>query len=153
MIKLDQTDRHILELLQMNSRMTIKEMAVVLQLSSTPVFERIKKLERVGIIKGYVALVDAKRLGKKVNAFVHVSMKSHDDVAVQAFEEAIQAFPEIMECHHVSGHHDFLLKVLLDDMEHYHQFLRHQLSTLPNIEKTETLFSLSVRKATTAIPI
>ncbi|MEM1326247.1 MAG: Lrp/AsnC family transcriptional regulator [Bacteroidota bacterium] len=152
-VKLDDTDRKILELLQKDARLTIKEMAAQLQLSSTPVFERIKKLEKAGIIDKYVALVNADLLGRKVNAFVHVSLKKHDNKSVKAFEQTINEFSEIMECHHVSGNHDFLLKVLVRDMEHYHQFLRHQLSVLPNIGKTETLFSLSVRKSTTVVAI
>lgn len=152
-MKLDATDQGILRLLQKDARMTIKEIAAILQLSSTPIFERIKKLERAGVIEKYVALVNAEMLGKRLNAFVNLSIKDHSKEAVNTFVAAIEAFPEVMECHYVSGNYDFLLKVLVKDMNDYYHFLKDKLSVVPNIARTETLFTLSVSKKTTAVEV
>lgn len=153
MIKLDDTDRQILQLLQANSRMTIKELANSLNLSTTPIFDRMKKLERTGIIDRYVAIVDPKSIGKKLVVFLHISIKEHDKASVEEFVEAIVAFEVVLECHHVTGDADFILKLIFSDIEEYNRFVLDRLSILPNIGKIESRFSLSTRKSTTVIPI
>ena len=153
MIKLDPTDLKILNLLQQDGRMTIKELSNQLNLSTTPVFERIKKLERSGIIDRYMAVLNPEKLGKKLTAFAHISIKDHSKEQVEAFVERVVSFPEVLECHYVTGAADFLIKVLVDDIEKYNLFVLEKLSVAPNIGKVESLFSLSVRKKTIEIPL
>ncbi|MGI9543961.1 MAG: Lrp/AsnC family transcriptional regulator [Cyclobacteriaceae bacterium] len=150
MTSFDKVDLNILALLQENSRYTIKEMAQRLNLSTTPVFERIKRLEKQGIIQKYIAVLDPGKLGKKLRAFVHISLKEHSKKAVDAFVDKVVSYPEVMECYHVTGDSDFLLNVMVEDIERYNHFVVNKLSIVPNIGKLETQFSLSVRKKTQA---
>lgn len=152
-MKLDRTDYRILELLQQDARMTIKELSGQLNLSTTPVFERIKKLEKSGIIDHYTVVLNADKLGKKLNAFANISIKDHSKEMVQAFVAQIVSFPEVMECHFVTGAFDFMIKVLVEDIEQYNHFVMEKLSAIPNIGKVESLFSLSVGKKTTIVPL
>lgn len=153
MSKLDEIDLKILGLLQVDARMTIKEIAAQLNLSTTPIFARIKKLENEGIIDRYVAVLNPEKLGKKLNAFANISIKEHSKKAVQDFVEKVISFPEVMECHYVTGTADFILKVLVEDIEQYNLFVLDKLADVPNIGKVESLFSLSVGKKTNVIPL
>ena len=153
MVKLDSIDLKILDLLQENARITIKEISNQLNLSTTPIFERIKKLEKQGVIDRYIAILSPDKLGKKLNAFANISVKDHSKNAVETFVERIITFPEVMECHYVTGTSDFLIKVLVEDIEKYNLFVLEKLSAVPNIGKVESLFSLSVRKKTNRIPL
>jgi DNA-binding Lrp family transcriptional regulator len=150
-IQLDDFDREILSILQEDCRMTIKEISSKINLTTTPIFERIKKMEKAGIIKQYVALLDQKMLGKNLSAFIDISIKDHSKHAIEDFVEGVIKHNEVMECHHVTGESDFLLKVLVADVEEYNQFVLNKLSTVSNIGKVETRFSLSVRKDTRVI--
>ncbi|MEL6923576.1 MAG: Lrp/AsnC family transcriptional regulator [Bacteroidota bacterium] len=149
-IKFDKTDLAILRLIQEDSRITIKEMAAQLHLSTTPIFERLKRLEKQGVIQKYVALVDPHKLGKKLDAFIHISIKDHSKNAVDEFVDQVKNYPEVMECYHVTGDSDFLLKVVLEDIDQYNRFITEKLSTVGNIGTLKSSFSLSVRKKTTA---
>ena len=148
MIKLDSYDLKILDLLQRDARSTIKRIARKLSLSTTPVFERIKRLEKLKVIDRYAAILNPALLGKKLTAFIHISIKDHTRESVEAFVERVVSFEEVIECHHVSGDSDFLIQVLLEDIEKYNQFVLEKLSVVPNIGKLESRFSLSVRKKT-----
>jgi len=150
---LDKTDKAILNILQENSRTTIKEMAKRLSLSTTPIFDRMKKLEKAGVIKQYVALVEPKLIGKSLTVFINISIKEHGKEAINEFVKNMTAFPEVIECHHVTGNADFILKLVLADIEEYNQFILDKLSVIPHIGKVESKFSLSVRKNTTAIMV
>lgn len=152
-IKLDATDYKLLNLLQHDCRMKIKELAAALNLTTTPVFERIKKLERAGVINKYIAILVPEKVGKKLNAFVNVYLKEHSKEIVDLFVEMVTVFPEVMECHYVTGGADFILKVLVNDMEAYNHFLSEKLVTIPNISRTESFLSLSVEKNTTVIDL
>ncbi len=153
MPKLDSTDFQILNLLQQDGRMTIKELSTRLNLSTTPIFERIKKLEKSGVIDRYMAVLNPEKLGKKLTAFAHISIKNHSKEQVEGFVERVISFPEVLECHYVTGAADFMIKVLVEDIEKYNHFVLEKLSIVPNIGKVESLFSLSVRKKTTEIPL
>ncbi|NNE16681.1 MAG: Lrp/AsnC family transcriptional regulator [Saprospiraceae bacterium] len=153
MIDLDPTDKAILRLLQEDSTITIKEMAAQLHLSTTPIFDRMKKLEKSGVIKKYVALVDNTLVGKSLTIFINISIKEHGKDAIDEFIKEIIKFDEVMECHHVSGDSDFLIKLLLQDITSYNQFILDKLAIIPNIGKVESRFSLSERKNTTVIKI
>ena len=152
-VKLDNTDLQILNLLQQDGRMTIKELSTRLNLSTTPIFERIKKLEKSGIIDRYVAVLNPEKLGKKLTAFAHISIKDHSKEMVESFVEQVVSYPEVLECHYVTGAADFLIKVLVEDIEKYNHFVLEKLSSVKNIGKIESLFSLSARKKTTEVSL
>ncbi|MEM6321662.1 MAG: Lrp/AsnC family transcriptional regulator [Bacteroidota bacterium] len=139
-LKLDDTDRKLLMLLQKDCRMKIKDLAAELNLSSTPTFERIKKLERAGIIDSYVAVLNPDKVGKKLNAYVHVFLKEHSKEIVKKFIKMSIDFSEVQECHYVTGGADFILKVLVNNIEEYNHFLLEKLVTIPNIARTESCF-------------
>ncbi len=153
MEKIDKTDTKILNLLQEDARMTIKEIAGQLNLSTTPVFERIKRLEKKGIIDKYVAILNPKKIGKKVNAFVHLSIIDHSKEAVEGFVNQVIQYDEVMECHHITGDADFLLKIIANDIEQYNQFILDKLSVVGNVGRVKSSFSLSIRKDTNAIRV
>lgn len=152
-VKLDQTDKAILNTIQENSRITIKEMAKQLNLSTTPIFERLKRLEKEAVIQKYVAIVDAKKIGKKLKVFVSISIVDHSKEAIEKFVKQINTYPEVIECHHITGDSDFLLKVIVEDIEAYNTFITDKLSVVPNIGNVTSSFALSTRKHTTAMRI
>ena len=153
MKKIDDIDCQILMLLQKDGRITIKEMAAQLGMSTTPIFERTKKLEKAGIISHYAAVLDPDKLGKKIYAFAHITLKNHTKELVKHFTEEIEKIPQVMECHYVTGDSDFILKILLNDMEKYREFVMNSIFEMDNIAKVETFLSLSVLKSSSVIPV
>ncbi len=153
MKKIDQIDAQLLEFLQKDGRITIKELAQKLGMSTTPIFERVKKLEKAGIIDHYAAVLNADKLGKKLYAFAHISLKDHSKELVKQFTEQIITIPQVLECHYVTGDSDFILKILLNDMEKYREFMMDQLFDMSNIAKVESFLSLSVLKQSNLIAI
>lgn len=143
---LDSIDEQILRLLQRDGRMTVKEMSTHLNLSTTPIFERIKKLERSGVIDHYTVKLNQEKLGKKLVAFAHISLKDHTKAMVKEFEKKILQLPEVTECHYVTGNTDFIVKVRVADMEQYKEFVMDKLFDVPNIGNIETYLSLEVKK-------
>jgi len=150
---LDTTDLQILKLLQKNARLTIKEIAGQLNLSTTPIFDRMKKLEKEKVIDRYVALVNPEKVGKELFAFVHISLKEHAQPEVENFVSQVIEFEEVMECYHVTGEADFVLKVVLENIAAYNKFVLEKLSVVNNIGKVESRFCLSVRKYSTVLPL
>ncbi|MEN9444655.1 MAG: hypothetical protein RIS47_1545 [Bacteroidota bacterium] len=146
MKKLDKIDIALLNILQQNARITNKELAAQLGLSITPIFERIKKLEKSGFIKKYVALVDNEKVDKAMVAFMFVSAVKHNYDALQRAFKYMQELPEVMECYHISGDHDYLLKVVVKDMKEYENFLLKKLSTYDYIARIKSVFVLSTVK-------
>ncbi|WP_242015626.1 Lrp/AsnC family transcriptional regulator [Robertkochia marina] len=146
---MDRTDRKILIALQ-QERQNTKEIAAKVGLSVTPTYERIKKLEQQGIIKGYVALLDREKIGKRVVAYCQVTLLKHQKGLINTFEQEIQTFPEIMECHHVSGGFDFLLKIAVSDIKEFHQFINEKLSVLEGISNIHSSFVMNSVKESTA---
>jgi len=153
MHQLDTTDLSILKLLQQNARLTIKEIAAQLNLSTTPIFDRMKRMEKDKTIDRYVALVNPAKVGKTLFAFVDISLKEHARPEVEKFVEQVIQFKEVMECYHVTGEADFVLKVALENIEAYNHFVLNRLSVVSNIGKVESRFCLSVRKYSTEIPL
>jgi len=143
---LDKIDIHILDVLQQDGKTTIKDLATELSMSNTPVFERVKKLERSGVIDHYAAVLNPEKLGLKLNAFAHISLKDHGKKIVESFVQDIVALDEVMECHYSAGGADFIIKILVEDMEAYNLFVTEKLLDIPNIGKLESYFSLSVKK-------
>ena len=124
-----------------------------MNLSTTPIFERIKRMEAQGIISQYVALVDTHKVDKKLRIFVEISVSDHAIKSIEKFVAQIIKYDEVMECHHVTGDSDFLLIIVTRDIEAYNDFISNKLSKVPNIGKVRSSFSLSIKKKTTALHI
>lgn len=152
-IRLDETDVKILDLLQRDGRITTKALAQKLNLTTTPVFERVKRLEREGVIEKYVALVNQKKIDKKLIVFVSISIKSHTRSSLESFTSEMNSYPEVQECYHIAGNYDFLLKVVLRDMEAYERFIFTKLSVNPNIGNVQSSFVLAKNKFSTALKV
>lgn len=148
---LDKIDKGILKLLQEDCKRTNKEIASRLDLSVTAVYERIKKLERLGIISAYVALVDKKKVNLGFTVFCHVKLIQHVHKSVTDFEREAVKLEEVLECFHVSGAYDYLLKVVVRDMEHFRDFMVTKLTTLEHIGSTQSSFSINEVKNTTSL--
>ena len=127
MHKLDKTDIQILSFLQQDSKLTNKEIAAQLNLTTTPVYERIKRMERENIIEKYVALINPDKVGLQLTAFCDISLKEHSREFIEKFELEISAFSEVSECYHIAGMFDYLLKVFVTDMSAYQNFIINKL--------------------------
>lgn len=150
----DETDLTILRLLQQDAKVTAKEIAARLNMTSSPVYERIRRLERTGYIRGYVALLEKKKFpAQAVTAFCQVSMRYHDSNYIEKFEAQVRALEEVQECYHMAGKVDFILKVNSASLEDYHDFIRHKLSTIENIGELNSTFVLKEIKHTTALRV
>jgi len=149
----DATDLTILRLLQANSQLTIKEIASRINLSITPVHDRIRKLEREGYIDRYVALLNRKRLGKSLVVYCNVTLDKQRKESFEEFNETISQLPEVLECSVVSGNFDYLLKVVADDVEGYNTFYQKNLSVLKSVSHISSFFVMSEVKSTTELPI
>ncbi len=150
---LDVYDISILRLLQQNSRLTVKELAKAINLSSTPTFERVRRLEREGFIKNYVAVLDAEKLDCGFVAFCYLKLKQHTYENGIRIMEAVQSIPEIVECYNISGEYDFLLKIYSHDMKSYQRFILRILGDLDCIGSLNSSFVLDEVKNTHALPV
>lgn len=150
---MDSIDKKLLILLQKDSKKTTKELSVKLNLSVTAVYERIKKLEREGIIKNYVALINRSKVDKGFIVFCHIKLIQHTREFLTKFESQVVKLSEILECHHVSGDYDYILKIAVRDMEGYREFLVTKLTTLEHIGSTHSTFMISEVKNTTVIEL
>ena len=145
-VQLDAIDLQILDLLTKNGKLGNKEIAAVIGLSTTPTFERIKRLERKGIIKGYTAILDKKKIGKGLKVFCQVSLKSHNAEIIDGFEAEIVHLSEVSACYHIAGDFDYSLFIEVSDMDEYQHFLKQKLSNIPNIANVQTAFVMSTLK-------
>lgn len=143
MAKLDETDIKLLKALQTDAKMNAKELTDMLHISKTPIYERIKRLENEGIIKRYTAVVDHRKVGLPLVVFCNVSLAVHDDEHIARFKEEIVKVEEVMECYSTGGHYDFLLKVVLKDLEAYNTFVFEKLTKVHGIVKMQSSFVLS----------
>ncbi len=151
--KLDKTDIEILKLLQQNSNRTIKNIADILGMTTTPIFDRIKKLEKAGVIDKYVALVNKQRIGRDFVAFCHIKLVKHSQELVSQFEKEVVTIDEVLEAYHLSGDYDYLLKVHVEDMESFRKFMVSKLTNIDHIGSTHSMFVISEVKHTTAVNI
>ncbi|MDD7886157.1 Lrp/AsnC family transcriptional regulator [Flavivirga sp. 57AJ16] len=147
----DEIDRKLLDYLQVDSKQTNKELSNKLNLSVTAVYERIKKLEREGYINKYVALVNKERVDKAFVAFCHIKLVQHSQEYVIRFEKEVANIKEVLECYHVSGDYDYLLKVLVKDMQAFREFMVKRLTTIDHIGSTHSMFVINEVRHTTAI--
>lgn len=152
-VKFDGIDLKILEALQTDSKITNATLAQRIGISPPSTLERVKKLEQQGIIRGYVALIDAAAVGKSIAALVHVTLREHGEEKLSTFKKAVQKFDEVQAAWHTAGEEDFILKVLVTDMQQYEDFVVYRLSAVPNIGRIRTSFCLSTVKDETAVPL
>lgn len=153
MLKLDATDNRILELLQTDAKMNIKEIASDLAMTKTPIYERIKRLEKTGAIDKYVAIINRKVLPSSMIVFCSVMLDAQRLDDIQLFKKAILEIPEVVQCYLMGGASDFLLKVVVKDLEAYHQFSSGKLATLPNVSQIKSEFVLNEVKHSTVYPV
>ncbi len=146
MIDIDPVDLKILQLLEKDALMTNKEIAAVLNLTTTPIHERIKKLRRDGYIAKYTIELDHKKLKKNLIVFCNVSLKEHAQEYLRQFETDIQTVPEVVECYCISGGSDFLLKVIVSDMDEYKDFILNKLAAVSNIGSAQSHFVITEAK-------
>lgn len=152
-MRLDQIDRKILKQLQINSKVTNKELSAKMDLSVTAVYERIRRLERNDVIPKYVALVNPEKVEKSFMVLCQIKLLQHTKSYMIKFEEEVARLPEVLECYHVSGEYDYNLKVRVKDMEAYREFMVTKLTTLQHIGSTQSTFIISTIKSTTAIEL
>ena len=152
-MKLDKLDISLLNLLQKDGKQTTKRLSLELNLSTTATFERIKKLEKEGVIKNYVALVDKNKIEKSFLAFCHVKLIQHTKEFVTTFEREVLKLQEVVECFHVSGDYDYILKIYVKDITEYRQFMITKLTAIKHIGSTHSTFAIGEVKQTSAIKV
>lgn len=151
--KLDSIDRKILELLQANSNITNAQLAHEVGLSPAPTLERVKKLETQGVIKSYHAVVDMASVGLGVCTFVTVSLKGHNKDNIEKFIKAISKIPEVVECHHVTGQADFILKVVASDIPAYQNLMLEKVTNIEVVDNMQSTVILSTFKDSRVLPL
>ncbi|WP_339698095.1 Lrp/AsnC family transcriptional regulator [uncultured Marixanthomonas sp.] len=152
-MNLDTIDKALLQLLQENAKQTNKQLSLQLNLSVTAVYERIKKLEREGIITKYVSILDKEKVNKGFTVFCHIKLVQHAQDYLTMFEEEVTSLDEVLECFHVSGDYDYLLKVVVKDIKQFRSFMVNKLTTIKHIGSTQSSFSISEVKNTTQLSL
>ncbi|MEQ8626360.1 Lrp/AsnC family transcriptional regulator [Ekhidna sp.] len=150
---MDDIDKKLVSLLQKNGKLTMKELSAELGLSITPIYERLRRLERNGVITGYHASVNPKKAGFGFEVFSSVTLESHKSEYLREFEIEIEKFSEVMECYHLAGTFDFLVKVLVHDMDEYAEFVNLKLARLNNIRLVQSMMVLKKIKQTAVLPL
>ena len=148
---LDSIDKNLLHYLQEDCKQTNKELSSKLNLSVTAVYERIKKLEREGIIDRYVSILNKEKVGLGFVVFCQIKLAQHSRVYLTKFEAEVKELEEVIECFHVSGEYDYLLKVIVKDMIHFRSFMVNKLTSLQHIGSTQSSFTINEVKNTTSI--
>lgn len=152
-IKLDSTDRKILELLQRNSNITNALLAKEIGLSPAPTLERVNKLENAEVIKSYHAVIDPASVGLGVSTFVMVTLKGHNKDNIEKFMDAINKVDEVIECHHITGAGDFILKIICADIAAYQQLMLEKVSNIDVVDSLQSMVILSTMKSSKVLPI
>ncbi|MBG16563.1 MAG: AsnC family transcriptional regulator [Crocinitomicaceae bacterium] len=148
----DEIDSKILTLLQKDGKMTFKEIANELDLTTTPVYERIKKMEKNGVIQSYKAIVDRRKLGLQLLVFCNVSLKEHQASFLENFENDIVNFPEVISCYHIAGMYDYLIQLTVKDMDEYQVFISKKIANINNIAKVQSSFVMTEVKTNQDLP-
>jgi Lrp/AsnC family leucine-responsive transcriptional regulator len=152
--KLDRYDQMILEILQKQGRISNQELAEAINLSPSPTLRRVKQMEENGLIDGYVALLNARKLGLTLMAFIGISMDKHTPERFSGLEEKLASYPEVLECHLITGQTaDYLLKVIVKDMDAYQQFLLQKLTRIEGVTGVHTSFVMKSPIKSTALPL
>ena len=151
--RLDRIDIGILNQLQQNARITNSELARAVNLSQTPCFNRVRALEKLGLFKQQVTLLNPEPLGLRINVFIQVSLTKQDEDALRRFEEAIGERPEVMECYLMTGDADYLLRVMMPDIQALQRFIIERLTKIPGISNIRSSFALKQVRYKTALPL
>ena len=152
-IKLDATDKKILEILQKNSNITNAQLAKEIGLSPAPTLERVNKLETTGVIKSYHAVIEPSAVGLGVSTFVMVSLKGHNKDNISKFISAIKSIDEVVECHHITGAGDFILKIVCADIAAYQQLMLEKVSNIEVVDSLQSMVILSTFKDSKSLPL
>ncbi|MFV0303590.1 MAG: Lrp/AsnC family transcriptional regulator [Paracoccus sp. (in: a-proteobacteria)] len=150
---LDAIDRRILGLLQRDGRISNADLAARVNLSASACHRRVRRLEEEGFIRGYVALLDRRKIGRQTMVFVEITLSGQADEVLEAFERAVRKIPDVLECHLMSGAADYVLKVVASDTEHFAQIHRQYLAKLPGVAQMHSSFALRTVFRTTALPV
>jgi len=151
--KLDEIDRKILRVLEHDAKTNAKEIASQLGLTKTPVYERIRRLEKEGFITRYVALIEKHKVERSITVFSFVSLEAQKGNLMDAFMKNIEQFPEVTECFVVGGEFDFLLKVIVKDLDSYYDFAKYKLASLPHVGTVKSAFVLNEVKDSIGFPL
>ena len=146
-IRIDEKDLEILRVLQADGRVSNADLAERVALSASPCWKRLRRLEQAGVIRGYKAVLDKESLGFGLTVFVSILLDDHTEATCHAFEKKVLGFPEVIACHNVSGHHDYLLHVLTNDMSSYSEFALKRLRRIPGVKEMQSTFSLQEVKS------
>ena len=152
-MEIDQIDRRILKALQRGGRMSHAEMSEKVNLSPSACHRRVQRLEKEGIIRDYVALLDARKIGRKTTVFVEITLSAQADEVLDAFEKAVARIPDVLECHLMAGSADYLLKVVAADTDDFAAIHRRHLASLPGVQTMQSSFALRTVVSTTALPV
>jgi Lrp/AsnC family leucine-responsive transcriptional regulator len=152
-VKLDSIDKKILEILQTNSNITNAQLAQEIGLSPAPTLERVKKLETAGVIKSYHAVIDTAAVGMGVSTFVMVSLKGHNKDNIEKFMKVIRKIDEVIECHHLTGQADFILKIVCTDIPSYQNLMLEKVSNIEVVDNMQTMVILSTFKDSKVVPL
>ena len=152
-VEIDEIDRQLLRLLQQDASMAVSDLAERVGLSQSPCWRRINRLEKEGVIKGKVAVLDATKLGLGTTVFAQVRLSSHGRQSIEEFEEAIRTFPEVIDCFAVLGQADFILRIATQDIHGYESFVRRSLFNLPHVQEVQSMVGLSPTKDRAPLPV
>lgn len=150
---MDNIDRKILRALQADGKIAVSELAEKVGLSQSPCARRVRLLEKAGIIKGYTAIVDQKRVGLPISAFASIKLERQREEDLDRFGEAVSRWPEVLDCYLMTGQRDYLMRIVAADLEAYERFLKDKLTRLDNVASIETSFALGQVKRSEVLPI
>jgi Lrp/AsnC family leucine-responsive transcriptional regulator len=150
---MDSKDREIIKALQRNGRLTNQDLAAQVNLSPSPCLRRTRALEEKGVIKGYTAIVDERAYGLPVTALVRIRLSSHTGDVVKLFEKKVHETEQILDCYVITGSEDYLLRVLVEDLKSYEEFVRHKLHNIPGIASIDSSFAYGVLKQSNVFPV
>jgi Lrp/AsnC family leucine-responsive transcriptional regulator len=151
--KLDEIDRRIVQALQADGRMSNQDLAEKVGLSPSPCARRVRLLEEAGIIQGYVAVVDQKKLGLPVSVFASIKLERQREEELDRFGAAVARWPEVADCYLMTGPRDYLLRIIVSDLAAYERFLKDKLTRLDNVASIESSFALGQVKRSYAVPV
>ena len=150
---MDDMDRKILSVVQSDSSLSVADMAERVGLSHTPFWRRLKRLEKDGVIKERVSILDPDKLGLSITVFANIKLKQHDEDTLESFEREVQTFPEVMECFSMSGETDYVVRALVRSIDEYERLLKRKLLHLPGVVAINSHFALKCIKLTTRLPL
>jgi Lrp/AsnC family leucine-responsive transcriptional regulator len=151
--ELDAIDRRIIAALQADGRMTVQQLAAQVGLSASPCARRVRLLEQAGVIKGYAALIDQAQIGLPISAFASIKLARQHEEDLDSFASAVSRWPEVVDCYLMTGQRDYLMRIVVRDLEAYERFLKEKLTRLSNVASIETSFALGQVKRSDHLPL